>query len=139
MQRTSSHTVDDDALEHLERLARLVIEPAERENLKADLVELLGFVDSLLEADVEGVEEYGPGQAGTSGTGAGDGPTLAAAGTRDEHGRIEHARNERGVSERTGTERADVVTQSLPSSAALAMAPEDQDGFYKVPRTVEEG
>jgi aspartyl-tRNA(Asn)/glutamyl-tRNA(Gln) amidotransferase subunit C len=104
--RATPPSVDDAALEHLERLARLVIDPAEREDLKRDLVELLGFVDSLLEADVDGVEEYGPG--------------VAAAAS-------------------VGAERADVVQPSLPSSVALAMAPEEQDGFFKVPRTVDEG
>lgn len=110
----SPHAVDDQALEHLERLARLVIEPSERENLKRDLVELLGFVDTLLEADVDGVDEFGHGAAGAAATLAG--PTPAA-----------------------GAERADEVQPSLPSSRALAMAPEVHDGFYKVPRTVEEG
>jgi aspartyl/glutamyl-tRNA(Asn/Gln) amidotransferase C subunit len=117
--RPSPHTVDDAALEHLERLARLVIEPTERESLKADLVELLGFVDSLLEADVAGVQEFGVTEARPTEAGPSDSarPDAAAA----------------------DPERPDVVQPSLPSSAALAMAPEEFDGFFKVPRTVEEG
>ena len=106
-----THDVDDGALEQLERLARLVIEPTERASLRRDLVELLGFVDSLLEADVDGVAEYGR-----------EDPSLSA--------------NAQG---QPGSERPDVVEPSLPSGRALELAPAVQDGFFKVPRTVEEG
>lgn len=111
---TSPHTVDDRALAHLERLARLVIEPSERQDLKRDLVELLGFVDSLLAADVEGVEEYG-------------------------HDDPESAAPLASQSPAAGAERADEVKGSLPSATALAMAPAVHECFFKVPRTVEEG
>lgn len=106
-----THEIDDQALEHLERLARLVIEPSERADLKHDLVELLGFVDSLLEADVEGVEEYGRAHPNTPA----DGVSLS------------------------GAERHDSLAPSLPSARALAMAPALRDGFFQVPRTVDEG
>lgn len=105
------HDIDDAALAHLERLARLVIEPEERESLRHDLVELLGFVDTLLRADVTGIEEYGRG------------PDLNAA----------------GADVARGGEREDTVTPSLPTDVALELAPEAVDGFIKVPRTVEEG
>ncbi|HLU83817.1 MAG TPA: Asp-tRNA(Asn)/Glu-tRNA(Gln) amidotransferase subunit GatC [Trueperaceae bacterium] len=111
MTPNSTHDVDDQALEQLERLARLVIEPAERATLRHDLVALLGFVDTLLEADVEGVEEYVNSDSSISGT----------------------------AIRQANTERPDVVTPSLPSARALALAPAAHDGFFKVPRTVEEG
>jgi len=107
-----THPVDEQVLAHLERLARLVIEPSERENLKHDLVELLGFVDDLLGADVDGVSEYR--------TGAGD-RTLA------------------GRDQAAARERADEVRPSLPPALALAAAPATQGEFFQVPRTVEEG
>lgn len=97
------HTVDDAALEHLERLARLVIEPGERESLKTDLLELLGFVDTLLDAQVDGEEETG------------------------EAGQV------------VDGERPDEVTASLERRDALALAPESDQGYITVPRTVDEG
>ena len=105
--------IDDDALTHLERLARLVIEPEERASLRRDLVALLGFVDTLLEVDVSGVDEYGRG--------------------------VEPAVLDPGAGAMTETERHDSVTPSLPPAAALALAPEQEGGFFKVPRTVDEG
>mgnify|MGYP001002406252 FL=1 len=109
MDETAGHDIDDAALAHLERLTRLVIEPSERESLRHDLVELLGFVDSLLQVDVSGVEEYGREVAP-------DAPRVAAV-----------------------IERADVVEASLARDAALDLAPEAADGFIVVPRTVDEG
>lgn len=35
--------------------------------------------------------------------------------------------------------RADVKTPSLPREAALALAPTEEGGYFKVPRTLDEG
>ncbi|HZJ09762.1 MAG TPA: Asp-tRNA(Asn)/Glu-tRNA(Gln) amidotransferase subunit GatC [Trueperaceae bacterium] len=39
----------------------------------------------------------------------------------------------------TGAAREDVLAPSLPRELALAIAPATRDGFFEVPRTVEEG
>lgn len=109
MYESAAHDIDDATLAHLERLTRLVIEPSERESLRGDLVELLGFVDSLLQVDVDGVEEYGRAPAALT-------PRPGAR-----------------------VERADVVVPSLARDVALRLAPDASDGFITVPRTVDEG
>ena len=49
-------TIDPATLEHLARLARLRIEPADRERLAADLDALAGLVGQLAAIDTAGVE-----------------------------------------------------------------------------------
>ncbi len=48
--------IDSTLISRLERLARLKLEPAEREKLGGDLQRILGMVDKLRELDTEGVE-----------------------------------------------------------------------------------
>lgn len=126
------HDIDDAALAHLERLARLVIEPSEREALKHDLVELLGFVDSLLEVDVTGVDEYGRDPDGLDRGDMREPRSLHPTETLDPAGSS-------GPAGSVDPERSDTLTPSLPAAVALGLAPESSGGFIKVPRTVEEG
>ncbi|HEX7001625.1 MAG TPA: Asp-tRNA(Asn)/Glu-tRNA(Gln) amidotransferase subunit GatC [Trueperaceae bacterium] len=92
--------IDDEALAHLERLARLVVPAEEREAVRADLAAVLEFVTQLNELPVESVD-------------------LA-------------------VSE-GGSGRPDVPRPSLDRAAALSVAPETRDGYFEVPRTLDEG
>ena len=48
--------VDDKLIDKLSRLAMLDFDAAEREELKADLEKMIGFVDKLKELDTSGVE-----------------------------------------------------------------------------------
>lgn len=48
--------VDDALVERLGRLAELRLEAAERRQAKRDLEEMIGFLDRLDQADVEGLE-----------------------------------------------------------------------------------
>jgi aspartyl-tRNA(Asn)/glutamyl-tRNA(Gln) amidotransferase subunit C len=48
--------VDDALIEKLSRLAMLQFDEAEKEEIKADLEKMIGFVDKLRELDTSGVE-----------------------------------------------------------------------------------
>ena len=48
--------VDDALIDKLSRLAMLEFDAAEREEIKADLEKMIGFVDKLKELDTSGVE-----------------------------------------------------------------------------------
>lgn len=48
--------VDDALIDKLSRLAMLDFDGAEREELKADLQKMIGFVDKLKELDTTGIE-----------------------------------------------------------------------------------
>lgn len=50
----SAHDVD---MEHLQRLARLALDPDESEVLAHDVASVLAYFDQLNEVDTEGVEE----------------------------------------------------------------------------------
>jgi len=95
--------IDDAALDHLQRLARLTVPEHERDAVKRDLAEVLAFVAHLNEVDVSGVSEL----------------TRPVTPPR--------------------TLRQDAHAPSLPRERALELAPEVQDGFFQVPRTVDEG
>lgn len=49
--------IDDETLDHLQRLARLSLPEEERAAVKRDLGKVLAFVDQLREVDVSGVSE----------------------------------------------------------------------------------
>jgi len=87
---------------HLQRLARLDLDPAEADELAEDVAEILAYFDQLAEVDTEGVEEM----------------------VRPL------------VPERTW--RDDARTPSLARERALELANASQDGFVRVPRTVDE-
>ncbi|MEJ2291742.1 MAG: Asp-tRNA(Asn)/Glu-tRNA(Gln) amidotransferase subunit GatC [Deinococcales bacterium] len=95
----SGHDVD---MEHLQRLARLELEPGEAEMLAHDVAEVLAYFDQLASVDTEGVEELAR-------------PVIP-----------------------TRPWREDVVTPSLDRERVLALANASQDGFVRVPRTVDE-
>jgi len=95
----SRHDVD---MAHLQRLARLDLEPDEAEALAGDVAEVLAYFDQLAEVDTEGVEELAR-------------PVVPAR-----------------------PWRADAVAPSLPQARALELANASQDGYLRVPRTVEE-
>lgn len=103
--RGSVHAVelDDATMEHLQRLARLELEPEEVQSVREDLRSLLAYVDQLQEVDVTDLE-----------------PAIRPVPPKD-------------------TRRSDVPAEPLPRSEALRLAPASQDGFVRVPRTVEEG
>ena len=48
--------IDDSAVQKVASLARLHLEPAERDEIREDLVRILDHVQSLASVDVEGVE-----------------------------------------------------------------------------------
>lgn len=93
-------SIDDEALAHLERLARLEVPADERESVKADLAAVLEFVAQLNHLPVDGADLAGA--EATSG-------------------------------------RPDVPRPSLGQQAALSVAPAARDGYFEVPRTVDEG
>ena len=51
-----SSAIDKRTLEHLAKLARIKLEPAEEEKLLKDLGEILGYVQELQSVDVSSVE-----------------------------------------------------------------------------------
>lgn len=53
----SAATIDDEAFDHLQRLARLSVPEEEREALRRDLGKVLAFVAQLREVDVVGVSQ----------------------------------------------------------------------------------
>lgn len=94
-------SISDTELAHLEQLARIFVDAAEREEVRNDLSRILGYFDSLSELDTEGVEELVR-------------PIPL-----------------------TNVLRSDEVRPSLPQAAALALAVEHEEGFIRVPRTVD--
>ena len=48
--------IDADLISRLEELARLELQPAERERLRDDLEKMVQMIDKLQEVDVDGVE-----------------------------------------------------------------------------------
>ena len=95
--------ITDEQLTHLESLARIALEPGERDSLREDLSRILGYFEQLAELDTEGVEEM-----------------------------VRPVASENVL-------RHDEVRPSLPRSVVLDLAVESDDGFLKVPRTVDEG
>ena len=93
--------ITDEQLAHLENLARIEVEPGERESLRDDLSKILDYFEKLGELDTEGVAEM----------------------VRPVH--LENVLRE------------DEVTGSLPREVVIGLAVETEDGFLKVPRTVE--
>lgn len=87
---------------HLQRLARLDLDPAEADALARDVADILDYFDQLAEVDTDGVEELVR-------------PVVPARAWRD-----------------------DETTPSLPRERTLALTNAHQDGFVRVPRTVEE-
>ena len=93
--------ISDDQLAHLESLARIELEPAERDALRDDLSRILEYFETLSELDTEGVEEM-----------------------------VRPVPLENVL-------RRDEVRESLSREVVLDIAVETEDGFLKVPRTVE--
>lgn len=93
--------ISDEQLAHLENLARIELQPGERESLGDDLSKILEYFETLEELDTEGVEEM----------------------VRPVH--LENVL------------RRDEVTESLPREVVMELAVETEEGFLKVPRTVE--
>lgn len=87
---------------HLQRLARLDLDPAEAAALAGDVAEILAYFAQLAEVDTDGVEEM-----------------------------VRPVVPERAW-------REDAVAPSLPRERALELANASQDGFVRVPRTVDE-
>jgi aspartyl-tRNA(Asn)/glutamyl-tRNA(Gln) amidotransferase subunit C len=95
----SDHDVD---MEHLQRLARLQLEPDEADLLARDVAAVLEYFDHLAAVDTEGVDELVR-------------PVIPAR-----------------------SRRPDVVTPSLDRGRVAELANAAQDGFVRVPRTVDE-
>lgn len=93
--------ISDEQLTHLEKLARIALDPEERESLRDDLSRVLEYFETLNELDTDGVEEMVR-------------PVPLA-----------------------NVLREDEVHESLPQEVALGLGVETEDGFFKVPRTVE--
>jgi aspartyl-tRNA(Asn)/glutamyl-tRNA(Gln) amidotransferase subunit C len=93
--------ITDEELAHLESLARIALDPAERDTIRADLEAVLGYFDSLRELATDEVEELVR-------------PVPLS-----------------------NVLRQDEVHDSLPREVALSLAVETEDGFFKVPRTIE--
>jgi len=89
-------------MEHLERLARLELEPGEADLLARDVAGVLAYFDQLATVDTEGVEELVR-------------PVVP-----------------------TRSWRPDAVTASLTRERVIGLANTGQDGFVRVPRTVDE-
>lgn len=96
-------SISSDEMEHLKRLARLELSPAETESLKEDINKTLNYFESLNELDTAGVEEL----------------------VRPVHS--------------VNVFRADKVVPTLNHKDAMSVAVEHEDGYYKVPRTVDAG
>jgi aspartyl-tRNA(Asn)/glutamyl-tRNA(Gln) amidotransferase subunit C len=95
----SAHDVD---MEHLERLARLQLEPDEADLLARDVAGVLDYFDQLAAVDTDGVDELVR-------------PVIPAR-----------------------SRRPDVVTPSLDRERVADLTNASQDGFVRVPRTVDE-
>jgi aspartyl-tRNA(Asn)/glutamyl-tRNA(Gln) amidotransferase subunit C len=89
-------------MEHLQRLARLELEPEEVEALAHDVAEVLAYFDQLASVDTDGVPELAR-------------PVIP-----------------------TRTWREDAVAPSLDRTRVLELGNASQDGFLRVPRTVDE-
>ena len=94
--------ISDEQLAHLEILARIELEPGERDSVRDDLSRILEYFETLSELDTEGVEEL-----------------------------VRPVPLENVL-------RRDEVKESLPHPTVIGLAVETEDGFLKVPRTVEE-
>jgi len=95
-------SAQDVDMEHLERLARLELEPGEADLLARDVAGVLAYFDQLATVDTEGVEELVR-------------PVVP-----------------------TRSWRPDAVTASLTRERVIGLANTGQDGFVRVPRTVDE-
>lgn len=94
--------LSDAELAHLEKLARISLEPGERESIREDLSAVLGYFESLGELDTEGVEEL-----------------------------VRPLPLENVL-------REDEPRPSLPQEIALGLGVAGEDGFFKVPRMLDE-
>ncbi|MEX2534205.1 MAG: Asp-tRNA(Asn)/Glu-tRNA(Gln) amidotransferase subunit GatC [Trueperaceae bacterium] len=93
--------ISDEELARLEGLARIALDPEERDSLRDDLGAVLEYFATINELDTDGVEEMVR-------------PVPLA-----------------------NVLREDEVHDSLPRETALGLAVETEDGFFKVPRTVD--
>jgi len=93
--------IDEAEVEYLAGLARLRLTPGERDDMRADLNNILGYFQQLSAVDTEGLEEM---------------PRPVAL---------------------VNVLRDDVPGEAFAPEVLAALAPEMQDGFVKVPRTVE--
>lgn len=96
-----AHRIDDETIEYVALLAKLSLSPEEKERAKADMEEMLDYIDMLGELDTEGVEP------------------------------MTHVFPVQNVF------REDIVTNEDRRGAMLAGAPEEENGQYVVPKTVD--
>jgi len=89
----------EDELRHIEQLARVSLSGESRERLKAQLADIVGFVQKLQGVDTSGIER-----------------SAAAAGSRL---------------------RDDTPEACLERDEVLAEAPDQEEGFFKVPAVIE--
>lgn len=94
--------LSDAQLAHLEKLARISLEPGERESIREDLSAVLDYFESLSELDTEGVEELVR-------------PLPLENVLREDESRA-----------------------SLPQETALSLGVASEDGFFRVPRMLDE-
>ncbi|WP_216318064.1 Asp-tRNA(Asn)/Glu-tRNA(Gln) amidotransferase subunit GatC [Deinococcus aestuarii] len=94
--------IDAAQVEYLAQLARLELTPEEREAMRADLNNILGYFEQLSEVDTTGVEEM-----------------------------------QRPV-DLVNVLREDEPGERFAPGVVAALAPEMQEGFVRVPRTVEQ-
>lgn len=93
--------IDRDLVLYLEKLGRITLDEAQREESMKDLQDIVTYIDTLSELDTEGVEP------------------------------ASHSFPIPNVM------REDVVTSTPNTEAILANAPEQKDGCFVVPKTVE--
>lgn len=96
-----AHRIDDETIEYVALLAKLSLSPEEKERAKADMEEMLDYIDMLGELNTDGVEP------------------------------MTHVFPVQNVF------REDIVENGDQREAMLSGAPEEEDGQYVVPKTVD--
>lgn len=96
-----AHRIDDETIEYVALLAKLSLSPEEKERAKADMEEMLDYIDMLGGLDTDGVE-----------------PMTYVFPVQNVF-------------------REDIVENGDQREAMLSGAPEEEDGQYVVPKTVD--
>ncbi len=96
-----AHRIDDETIEYVALLAKLSLSPEEKERAKADMEEMLDYIDMLGGLDTDGVEP------------------------------MTHVFPVQNIF------REDIVENGDQREAMLSGAPEEEDGQYVVPKTVD--
>ena len=125
--------IDNKLIDHLSFLGRILLKPADKEQLKQDMAKILSYIETLKQVDVTGIEPLvhpAPACSPEGGVSRKADESLQKVGRGWVHsgGEVESS----NVFRKDKSER-----NSLPSDKALQNAPQRRGNFFEVPRVIE--